>query len=46
MLEDTLKTKSLRTLVQMQPPGTLARTEFKARRIIDCGDIYDEMTKG
>jgi phenylacetate-coenzyme A ligase PaaK-like adenylate-forming protein len=45
MLEVALKTKGLRTLVQMQPPGTLERTEFKARRVIDQRDLYDEMTK-
>ncbi len=45
-LESVLKTKGLRTLVQMQPPGTLERTEFKAKRIIDQRDLYDEMTKG
>ncbi|MCG6878996.1 MAG: AMP-binding protein [Deltaproteobacteria bacterium] len=45
-LETALKTKGLRTLVQMQRPGTLERTEFKARRIIDQRDLYDEMTKG
>ena len=45
MLEVDLKTKGLRTLVQMQSPGTLERTEFKARRVIDQRDLYDEMTK-
>ncbi|MBW2708862.1 MAG: phenylacetate--CoA ligase family protein, partial [Deltaproteobacteria bacterium] len=44
-LEVALKTKGLRTLVQMQPPGTLERTEFKARRVIDQRDLYDEMTE-
>jgi phenylacetate-coenzyme A ligase PaaK-like adenylate-forming protein len=46
MLETALKTKGLRTLVRMQPPGTLERTEFKAKRIIDQRDLYDEMTQG
>jgi phenylacetate-CoA ligase len=46
MLEAALKTKGLRTLVQMQAPGTLERTEFKAKRIIDQRDLYDEMTQG
>ena len=46
MLEAVLKTKGLRTLVQMHSPGTLERTEFKANRIIDQRDLYDEMTKG
>ena len=45
MLEADLKTKGLRTLVQMHPPGALERTEFKARRVIDQRDLYDEMTK-
>ncbi len=44
-LEAVLKAKGLRTLVQMQPPGSLERTEFKARRIIDQRDLYDEMIK-
>ncbi len=45
-LESVLKTKGLRTLVQMQPPGTLERTEFKSNRIIDQRDLYEEMTRG
>ena len=45
-LETALKTRGLRTQVQMQLPGTLERTEFKARRVIDKRDLYDEMTKG
>ncbi len=45
-LEAALKTRGLRTLVQMQTPGTLERTEFKARRVIDQRDLYDEITKG
>jgi phenylacetate-CoA ligase len=44
-LEAALKTRGLRTLVRMQAPGTLERTEFKARRVIDQRDLYDEMTK-
>jgi phenylacetate-coenzyme A ligase PaaK-like adenylate-forming protein len=26
-------------------PGTLERTEFKAKRVIDKRSLYDEMTK-
>jgi phenylacetate-coenzyme A ligase PaaK-like adenylate-forming protein len=39
-----LKTKGLRTIVQMMDPGSLERTEFKARRIIDKRDLYDQIT--
>jgi len=44
-LETELKSRGLRTIVQMQEPGTLERTEFKARRVIDKRSLYDEMTK-
>lgn len=44
-LEAELKMKGLRTNVQMVQPGTLERTEFKARRVIDKRALYDEMTK-
>lgn len=40
-----LKAKGLRTIVQMMAPGTLERTEFKARRIIDERKLYDEMKR-
>jgi phenylacetate-CoA ligase len=39
-----LKTKGLRPIVQMMDPGSLERTEFKARRIIDKRDLYDQIT--
>jgi phenylacetate-CoA ligase len=39
-----LKTKGLRPIVQMMDPGSLERTEFKARRIIDQRDLYDQIT--
>ena len=39
-----LKTKGLRTIVQMMDPGSLERTEFKARRIIDKRGLYDQIT--
>jgi phenylacetate-CoA ligase len=45
-LEKMLKTQGLRTTVQMLAPGTLERTEFKARRVIDQRDLYDEIVKG
>lgn len=45
-LEATLKARGLRTVVQMLEPGSLERTEFKARRIIDKRTLYDEATRG
>ncbi len=44
-LEAQLKASGLRTNVQMMEPGTLERTEFKAKRVIDKRDLYDEMTR-
>jgi phenylacetate-CoA ligase len=44
-LETKLKASGLRTVVQLVDPGTLERTEFKAKRVIDKRDLYDEMTK-
>ena len=44
-LEAKLKASGLRTIVQMVEPGTLERTEFKAKRVIDKRGLYDEMTK-
>ncbi|MGD2126805.1 MAG: hypothetical protein PVG99_12045, partial [Desulfobacteraceae bacterium] len=44
-LEAQLKARGLRTNVQMLEPGTLQRTEFKARRVIDKRSLYDEMSK-
>ena len=44
-LEVKLKARGLRTNVQMMEPGALERTEFKAKRIIDKRDLYDEITK-
>ncbi|MDZ7698774.1 MAG: phenylacetate--CoA ligase family protein [Deltaproteobacteria bacterium] len=44
-LEKMLKTRGLRTTVQILPPGTLERTEFKARRVIDQRDLYEEIAK-
>ena len=42
-LENELKSRGLRTVVQMLEPNSLERTEFKARRIIDKRDLYDEI---
>jgi phenylacetate-CoA ligase len=33
----------VRPSVRLEPPGTLARTEFKARRVIDNRDLYRDM---
>lgn len=44
-LEAGLRRRGLRTNVQMMGPGTLERTEFKARRVIDQRGLYDEITK-
>jgi phenylacetate-CoA ligase len=43
-LANQLKAKGLRTIVQMMEPGSLERTEFKAKRIIDKRDLYDQIT--
>lgn len=45
-LADRLKAKGLRTVVRMLAPGSLARTEFKAKRIVDQRDLYDELAQG
>jgi phenylacetate-CoA ligase len=42
-LETELKTRGLRTIIQMVAPGSLERTQFKARRIIDKRSLYDEI---
>jgi len=41
-LESELKARGLRTVVQMMPPDSLERTQFKARRVIDKRDLYDD----
>jgi phenylacetate-CoA ligase len=43
-LAEQLRAKGLRTIVQMMDPGSLERTEFKAKRIIDKRDLYDRIT--
>ena len=45
-LGTALKKRGLRTTVQMLEPDTLERTEFKARRVIDRRDLYEEIRKG
>jgi phenylacetate-CoA ligase len=42
-LENRLKAAGLRTNVVLVAPGSLERTEFKARRVIDQRDLYDEI---
>jgi len=37
------KVLGIRVLVQTLPPGSLERTQFKARRIIDKRGLYEEM---
>ena len=42
-LETVLKARGLRTIVQMMEPESLERTQFKAKRIIDKRDLYDDL---
>lgn len=44
-LEAELRTRGLRTIVQMVSPGILERTEFKAKRVIDKRGLYEEFAK-
>ena len=44
-LESELKSRGLRSIVQLVEPGVLDRTEFKAKRIIDKRSLYDEIAK-
>jgi phenylacetate-CoA ligase len=44
-LEAELRASGLRAVVQMVEPDRLERTEFKARRVIDKRDLYDEITR-
>jgi len=41
-LAGELKARGLRAVVELMEPGTLTRTEFKARRVIDQRHIHDE----
>jgi phenylacetate-CoA ligase len=43
-LAGELKLRGLRAVVQLMEPGTLERTEFKAKRVIDQRRIHDEIT--
>jgi phenylacetate-CoA ligase len=38
-----LKILGLRALVEIVPPGTFARTDFKARRVVDDREVFREM---
>ncbi|MGM0427436.1 MAG: phenylacetate--CoA ligase family protein [Thermodesulfobacteriota bacterium] len=42
-LERALKARGLRTVVQLEAPNTIERTQFKARRVIDKRDLYDHL---
>jgi phenylacetate-CoA ligase len=44
-LAKDMKGRGLRTTVQMMDPGTLERTQFKAKRVIDKRELYDEIMK-
>ncbi|MCK5319591.1 MAG: hypothetical protein KAJ55_16890, partial [Anaerolineales bacterium] len=44
-LEDKLRTLALRAVVQIMEPGSLERTEFKAKRVVDKRGLYEEMVK-
>lgn len=44
-LEAMLKSRGLRSVIQIVEPGVLERTEFKAKRVIDQRRLYDEMTQ-
>ena len=41
-LAGELKARGLRAVVELMEPGTLTRTEFKARRVIDRRRIHDD----
>ena len=42
-LERELRARGLRAVVELMEPETLARTEFKAKRVIDRRRIHDEV---
>lgn len=44
-LGSQLKARGLRAVVQLLDPGTLERTEFKAKRTIDRRDLYEEISQ-
>ena len=35
----------LRTMVEVVPPGTYPRTDFKARRIVDDREVFKQMAQ-
>lgn len=44
-LEAELKTRGLRSVVEILDPGTLERTQFKAKRVIDKRHLYEGLVK-
>ncbi len=44
-LDAVLKARGLRSIIRIVDPGTLERTEFKAKRVIDQRRLYDEIQK-
>jgi phenylacetate-CoA ligase len=38
-------TLGIRAIVQLEPPGSLPRTEFKARRVVDDRELYRELSR-
>jgi phenylacetate-CoA ligase len=37
-------TLGVRAVLKVEQPGTLPRTEFKARRVVDNRDLYEQAT--
>jgi phenylacetate-CoA ligase len=45
-IADAIRTMlGLRTMVEVVPPGTYPRTDFKARRVIDDREVFKEMVR-
>ncbi len=45
-VSDRLKTRiGVSAVVELVPPGTLERTEFKARRVVDERDLYNKLLR-
>jgi phenylacetate-CoA ligase len=42
LAKDLRTTLGVRATVRVEPPGTLPRTEFKARRVVDNRDLYHQ----
>jgi phenylacetate-coenzyme A ligase PaaK-like adenylate-forming protein len=38
-------TLGIRATVRLEPPGRLPRTEFKARRVVDNRELYQELSR-